>query len=109
MDLMWMLAIAATSSLLTLVLLAAWLTLVVRPRMAREIRGLLTEQAEKAAETIAAEVEAAVRRGIVGGVTALPTREVLQGTTRNIARTSVEIVEERLGQLFGKRRPRDED
>ena len=98
---------AVLSSMCTLLAVALWMNLHVRPRVAQDLETLLREQAEQAADLMAAKVEEAVRRGIVDGVTSLPTREVLQGTTRNIARTSVEIVEDRLGQLFGRRRPKD--
>jgi len=104
MDWMMILATAVTASLMTLGVLAAWMKFFVSPSLARDLETLLKEQAEQAADLMAVKVEEAVRRGIVDGVTSLPTREVLQGTTRNIARTSVEIVEERLGSLFGKRR-----
>lgn len=104
MDWMMILATAVTASLMTLGVLAAWMKFFVSPSLARDLETLLREQAEQAADLMAVKVEEAVRRGIVDGVTSLPTREVLQGTTRNIARTSVEIVEERLGSLFGKRR-----
>ncbi|WP_111656392.1 hypothetical protein [Isoalcanivorax indicus] len=104
MDWMMILATAVAASLMTLGVLAAWMKFFVSPSLARDLETLLKEQAEQAADLMAVKVEEAVRRGIVDGVTSLPTREVLQGTTRNIARTSVEIVEERLGSLFGKRR-----
>ncbi|MBA3979389.1 MAG: hypothetical protein C0462_02190 [Alcanivorax sp.] len=104
MDWMMILATAVTASLMTLGVLAAWMKFFVSPSLARDLETLLREQAQQAADLMAVKVEEAVRRGIVDGVTSLPTREVLQGTTRNIARTSVEIVEERLGSLFGKRR-----
>lgn len=106
MDWLMVVATAVLSALVTLTALALWMNLHVRPRVAQDLETLLREQAEQAADLMAAKVEEAVRRGIVDGVTSLPTREVLQGTTRNIARTSVEIVEERLGQLFGRRRPK---
>lgn len=106
MDWLMIVAAALLSALLTLAALALWMNLHVRPRVARDLEALLREQAEMAADLMAVKVEEAVRRGIVDGVTSLPTREVLQGTTRNIARTSVEIVEGHLGSLFGRRRPK---
>lgn len=106
MDWLMIVVTALLSALLTLAALALWMNLHIRPRVAQDLEALLREQAEIAADLMAAKVEEAVRRGIVDGVTSLPTREVLQGTTRNIARTSVEIVEDRLGSLFGRRRPK---
>ncbi|MBZ2188093.1 hypothetical protein K8B33_03220 [Alcanivorax sp. JB21] len=104
MDWIMMLATALLAALMTLIALALWLKFVVSPNVARDLEVLLKDQAEQAADLMAVKVEEAVRRGIVDGVTSLPTREVLQGTTRNIARTSVEIVEERLGSLFGRKK-----
>ena len=104
MDLITILLTAVAASLMTLAVLAVWMKFFVSPNLARDLEVLLRDQAEQAADLMAVKVEEAVRRGIVDGVTSLPTREVLQGTTRNIARTSVEIVEERLGSLFGKRK-----
>ena len=103
-----MLVTAIFSALFTLSVVAAWMHFIVSPRVAADLETLLREQADRAADLMAEKVEEGVRRGVIDGVTSIPTREVLQGTTRNIARTSVEIVESRLGQIFGRRRP-DQD
>jgi hypothetical protein len=42
-----------------------------------------------------------VRRGLVDGVRNLDTRDVLEGASRSLARSSAELVGERLGQIFG--------
>ena len=102
---------ALASAGLTLAMIALWMHFWMAPRMARDLEELLSEQSERAADLMAEKVEEGVRRGVRDGVTQLPTREVLQDTTRNMARTSVEIVESRLGTIFGgrRRRPRTDD
>lgn len=99
------------SAVLTVSGIAVWMHFHMAPRMAEDLEELLGREAERAADLMAEKVEEGVRRGVIDGVTQLPTREVLQDTTRNMARTSVEIVESRLGSIFGRRsrRSRDED
>ena len=110
MDWLTILVTSIISALITLTVVAAWMHFIVSPRVGADLEVLLREQAERAADLMAEKVEEGVRRGVIDGVTSIPTREVLQGTTRNIARTSVEIVESRLGQIFGRRRSeRDSD
>lgn len=104
MDWLSILITAGISATFTIVVIAGWLHFYVSPRVAEDLQELLREQADRAADILAEKVEEGVRRGVIDGVTSLPTREVLQGTTRNIARTSVEIVESRLGHIFGRRR-----
>ena len=104
MDWLTILITSVISALITLAVIAAWMHFIVSPRVAADLEVLLREQSERAADLMAEKVEEGVRRGVIDGVTSIPTREVLQGTTRNIARTSVEIVESRLGQIFGRRR-----
>ena len=110
MDWLTILVTSIISALITLTVVAAWMHFIVSPRVGADLEVLLREQAERAADLMAEKVEEGVRRGVIDGVTSIPTREVLQGTTRNIARTSVEIVESWLGQIFGRRRSeRDSD
>jgi hypothetical protein len=44
-----------------------------------------------------------VRKGIQEGVVSLASRETLEGTTRNLARSSAELMEDRLNRIFGGR------
>jgi hypothetical protein len=94
---------AAFSSLLTLLVVALWAHLFFQPRLKRDLWRELDEQSQRAARLISESVEEAVKRGLVDGVRALPTREMLEETSRSLARTSSEIVGERLGRLFGKK------
>lgn len=103
----WLVVSAILSSLFTLIVVGLWLQLVMRPSLLKELEGLLEEQGESASKVIAKRVEEAVKQGVLGGVKSLPSRDVLHDTTRNFAKTGVEIVEDRLGNLFKTRRNRD--
>ena len=95
---------ALMTALCTLGAVAAYIKWHLRPRLLQDLEELLSRQSDRAAEVLGNRVEEGVRRGVVTGVSSLPTREVLQDTTRNIAKTSIDIVETRLGQIFGRRR-----
>ncbi|UWN51791.1 hypothetical protein ASALC70_04024 [Alcanivorax sp. ALC70] len=71
--------------------------------MKRALKQELDEEARKAADLIAASVEEAVKRGINDGVRNLPTREMLEETSRSLARSSTELVGERISKFFGKK------
>ena len=96
-----MIAGAVLSSLLTLLVVAVWAKIVLQPRLQRSLQSDFDEQVEKAAQVVADKVEEAVRKGLLDGVQKLPTREVLEGASRNIARTSAGLVADRLDQIFG--------
>lgn len=100
----WIFAVAGLSSLFTLAVVGLWLNFSVRPSLKRELEQFFAEQGEQASNRIAERVESAVKRGVVEGVKSLSTRDVLQDTTRNLAKTSAEIVEERLGSFLKGRR-----
>jgi|SRR5699024_95083 len=104
MEWWWMLAGAALSAVFTLMLLGLWVQFVVRPSLVREVEKVIAQEAQKAAEVIATRVEVAVKKGLVDGVKALPSRDVLQDTTRTLAKTSAEIMEERISNIFRPRR-----
>lgn len=89
------------------VITALWFRYRELPRAKAELDRALRSRIDAGADVIAERVEDAVRRGVTDGFTNLARREVLEDTTRNIARTGAEFVEERLGRIFG-RRPRDD-
>ena len=97
----WIVLTAALSSLFTLVAVAIWGHFYFQPRLRSNLQKELDEQVENAAQVLAERVEEGVRRGLVDGVRNLPSREVLEGASRSLARTSAELVSERLGQIFG--------
>src|SRR5699024_11561354 len=74
-----------------LAVVGLWLNFSVRPSLKRELEQFFAEQGEQASNRIAERVETAVKRGVVEGVKSLSTRDVLQDTTRNLAKTSAEI------------------
>ncbi len=78
-------------------------TVYFQPRLRDSLQRELDEQVEKAAQVLSDRVEEGVRRGLVEGVRNLPSKELLEGASRNLARTSAEMVGERLGQIFGRK------
>ena len=96
-----MIATAVMSSVFTLVVVAAWAHFYFQPRLRNTLQRELDEQVEAAAQVISERVEEGVRRGLVEGVRNLPSREVLEGASRSLARTGAELVSDRLGQIFG--------
>ena len=104
MSIFWMFATAISSSLITLIVVAFWGHFYFQPRLRNNLQQELDEQVENAAQVISERVEEGVRRGLVEGVRNLPSREVLEGASRSLARTGAELVSERLGQIFGSPR-----
>lgn len=93
------LATALASSLLTSALLYA----LFRWRLLPELEARMAA----AREDFSRSIERSVRKGLLDGVSALPSREVLQDTTRTIARTGMELVGDSLtAWLGGARRGR---
>lgn len=98
-----MLLTAGITAAFTLLALALWAHFVLLPALRRGLRRDLDEEARKAADLIALRVEEAVKRGINDGVRNLPTREMIEETSRSLARTSSELVGERLSKFFSKK------
>ena len=101
MSMIWVIATAVLSSAMTLAVVALWGHFYFQPRLRDSMQKELDEQVEKAAQVLSSRVEEGVRRGLVDGVRNLATREVLEGASRSLARSSAELVGERLGQIFG--------
>lgn len=99
-------ATAALSSLFTVVAAFLWFRFRTRPSLMRQLDEEFRDRLSEASEVIGERVEEAVRQGLIEGVSALPTREVLEGTTRTLARTSAEMVEDRVNRLFRRRASR---
>lgn len=94
---------AVVTAAFTVATLALWAHYLLLPALRRGLRRDLDEEASKAADLIALRVEEAVKRGINDGVRNLPTREMIEETSRSLARTSSELVGERLSKFFGKK------
>ncbi len=94
---------AVITAAITLFVVALWGHFHLQPRLMRALKRELDEEARKAADLIAASVEEAVKRGINDGVRNLPTREMLEETSRSLARSSTELVGERISKFFGKK------
>ena len=101
---MMIIATAALSSLFTVVAAFLWFRFRTRPSLMRQLDEEFRDRLAEASDVIGERVEEAVRQGLIEGVSALPTREVLEGTTRTLARTSAEMVEDRVNRLFRRRR-----
>ena len=107
---MYWLAIVATallSGLVTCVLMGYWIRSRLWPQLMAEIDEEFRVRLQEASDVLGDRVEHSVRKGVVDGVTSLASREVLSGTTRNLARGSAELMEESLGWIL--RRRRDEE
>jgi len=92
---------AVLSSLLTLLVVAIWGHVYFQPRLRNTLQRELDEQVESAARVISERVEEGVRRGLVEGVRNLPSKEMLEGASRSLARSGAELVSDRLNQIFG--------
>jgi hypothetical protein len=106
------LAIAVTALLsasLTCAALAWWLQYRARPRIMAQLDEEFRLRLKEASDVLAVRVEEAVRRGVRDGFTSLASKEVIQGTTRNIARTGAGFVEDSLGRILGRRPIRDDE
>ena len=70
----------------------------------QSFRSTLDEEIEKAGKTL----QARVRQGVLDGVAALPSSEVIQGTTQSAVRAGVDIVEAGIKTFLGGqgRKPR---
>ena len=104
---MYWLAIVATallSGLFTCLLMGYWIRVYLWPRLMAEIDEEFRQRLKEASDVLGDRVERSVRKGVVDGVTSLASREVLSGTTRNIARGGAELVEESLGWILRRRR-----
>ncbi|MEM7354365.1 MAG: hypothetical protein AAF657_26400 [Acidobacteriota bacterium] len=63
----------------------------------QRLQATIAEEAEKAGDSIAKKV----RVGVVEGITSIPSSEVLQGTTQNVVKTGVDLVEAGLSTFLG--------
>jgi len=100
---------AILSGLFTCLLVSYWIQVKLWPRLIEQIDEEFRVRLQEASDVLGDRVERSVRKGVVEGVTSLASREVLTGTTRTIARSGAEIVEESLGWILGRRPPRGPD
>lgn len=96
------LATAALSSVLTVGLVYYLFRSRWRPRLEEELRAREASLDDKLA-AFGERLEGHVRRGIVDGVTALPSSEVIREGTRSLAKTGLEVMSAGLGSLLGPR------
>lgn len=102
----WLLVAAAGSSLLTALLVYLILRWKVLPELERRVEQRIRASHDELAQAI----ERGVKRGLLDGVaSSLPSREVLQDTTRTIARTGMEMMGDSLNAWLGARRRRRTD
>lgn len=91
---------ALASSLITVGILAWYFQRVLLPRLERDFERLL----RAATAELGREVEERVKRGVLEGVAAIPSAEMLQQTTRTVAQTGVDLVGAGLNSLLGRKR-----
>lgn len=100
---------SVTSAVLTVLLLGGVVHYLIRPRLEKEMKAQFDEHSENAIAAIEERIENAVKRGVVAGVSALTQKDVIQDTTRSLARTSAEILESRINNFFyGKQHNKDD-
>ena len=75
----------------------------------KKIKVDLEHKIEARIDQLGDTIEERVRQGIISGVASIPSREVIKGTTRTMAKTGAEIVEDSLNTILGKRSPRKND
>ena len=74
----------------------------------RRLKSRVSAAVDEKIEQLGATMEARVKNGIKEGVAAIPSAEVIRGTTRTMTETGVDIIGESLGAIFGKpRKKRD--
>lgn len=70
----------------------------------RYFRRELAEQLGKLKEEVGEIIETRVRKGFLDGVTSLYSPDAIRDTTRNMAKTGVTLVNDRINSILGKRR-----
>ncbi len=70
----------------------------------RYFRRELAEQLAKLKEEVGEIIETRVRKGFLDGVTSLYSPDTIRDTTRNMAKTGVTLVNDRINSILGKRR-----
>lgn len=100
---------ALASALCTCLILGWWWQYRARPRLMAQLDDEFRQRLKEASDVMSARVEEAVRKGVRDGFTSLASREVLEGTTRNIARTGAGLVEDSIGRILGRRRASDDN
>lgn len=82
--------------------------LVLHRYMRSQFEAGLREAIRRINAEVGPEIEARVKKGVRDGVKSLPSREVLKETTRNMARTGAELVNEGIKPFLKMRRTRTE-
>lgn len=99
--LLTIIATALLSSIITLLVAIHYFRRYAKPRYEKT----LADAIERFKAEVGPEIEARVKQGVVDGIKALPTREVLRDTTRTIAKTGLDIVGDGL-KIATRPRPR---
>ena len=97
LELAKILATALVSSLLTLWAIAHFFNHHLLPRLERDFQ----QKIDLAIDEMGRTVEERVKRGVLDGVAAIPSAEMLQSTTRAAAQTGVDLVGAGLNALLG--------
>lgn len=106
---MFWLQIAVTalfSAILTCILMGYWFKTRLWPQLWQQVDQEFRQRLEEASDVIGGRVETSVRKGVVDGVTSFATPQGISGTTRTIAKSSVDFVGD---SLLGKARRRRRD
>lgn len=96
------LATAVLTSLITLALALYFFRKYAKPRYEQGLQQAI----ERLKAEVGPEIEKRVKQGVVDGFKSLPTREMLRDTTRNIAKTGLDIMGDGLKIASRTTRPR---
>ncbi len=77
-----------------------------RAQWQREIDQAINAKMQEVEASLGTLIEQKVSQGVVNGVRAIPTTEMLKDTTRTVARTGAELVEDGLQVLLSGGRSR---
>lgn len=88
---------ALLSSVFTLALVAIFFNRYLLPRLERDFQA----QIDRAIEELGRTVEERVKKGVLDGVAAIPSAEMLQNTTRAVTQTGVDLVGAGINALLG--------
>ena len=101
---------ALLSSVLTLALAYYFFERHYKDQLRRELEEQVEDGTQRFQQVLAQEIDRAgdvvedrVRQGVLKAVASLPSSEVIQGTTQNVVRTGVDLVEAGLQTFLGSK------
>lgn len=87
---------------------AAWLvfTRFIWPQLEKDLEAEINTKVQEIGDALEARVREGVRKGVLEGVSQIPSAEVLRGTTESMVRTGQSLVEKGVGTILGTTKKR---